>query len=116
MHAGYGTSFGDIAERVWDSGACGRWAQPMQQLTIPPPLKVEFATVETLWRSTAQTRCVDALILAWVKYEKQLRRLFCFLVFQHPRVDRDCVDKMVAALVQNNRLYPDTLMRAIEEL
>ena len=51
----------------------------MRKLVIPEALKVEFATVETLWNSDVETRRVDALALSWIKYEKQLRRLFSFL-------------------------------------
>jgi hypothetical protein len=60
----------------------------MLKLNIPETLRVEFSTVQALWDSEAETRRVDALILSWTKYEKQLRRLFCFLVFQHPKIDR----------------------------
>ncbi len=61
----------------------------MRKLVIPAQLKEEFATVETVWHSTGKTRRVDALMLSWVKYEKELRRLFCFFVFQHPKIDAD---------------------------
>ena len=53
----------------------------MRQLIIPGKLKEEFATVEALWNTTAETKRVDCLVLSWVKYEKQLRRLFSFLCF-----------------------------------
>jgi len=56
----------------------------MTALAIPAALKDEFATVEAIWGLThASTRGLDALILTWVKYEKQTRRLFSFLVLQH---------------------------------
>jgi hypothetical protein len=58
----------------------------MLKLVIPPALKQEFATIDALWASGAETRRVDSLLLSWIKYEKQLRRLFCFLVYQHPKV------------------------------
>lgn len=61
----------------------------MRKLSIPAALKQEFATVEAIWHSGAETRRVDALLLCWIKYEKQLRRLFCFLVFQHSRITVD---------------------------
>ena len=51
-------------------------SRPTRMLILPPCMKVEFATLEAVWHSTAQTRRVDALVLAWVKYEKQLRRFF----------------------------------------
>jgi hypothetical protein len=59
---------------------------------------------------------VDSLILSWVKYEKQLRRLFCFLVFQQPQLDKKEIDEFVQVLADNNKLYPETFIYAIEAL
>src|ERR1019366_4748399 len=56
----------------------------MRKLVIPDALKDEFATVEVLWYSNAETKRVDSLALSWIKYEKQLRRLFTFFIYQHP--------------------------------
>jgi hypothetical protein len=88
----------------------------MRKLEIPPILKSEFATVESIWLSSGETRRVDALILSWVKYEKQLRRLFCFLLFQHPNVGDSEIDDLINVLVENNKLYPHTLIRGINQL
>jgi hypothetical protein len=85
-------------------------------LALPALLKEEFATVEALWHSTAKTKRVDALMLSWVKYEKQLRRLFCFLVFQHPNIGAQEIDDVVAAVVDNHNLYPETFIRGIAAL
>jgi len=88
----------------------------MRKLVISPRLQQEFATVEALWHSSAETRRVDSLILAWVKYEKQLRRLFCFLVFQHPHITSDKIDSVIAAMARNRSLYPRTFILGIAEL
>ncbi|OFW37332.1 MAG: hypothetical protein A3J28_07760 [Acidobacteria bacterium RIFCSPLOWO2_12_FULL_60_22] len=88
----------------------------MRQLVVPKPLKVEFASVEILWHSSAKTRRVDALVLAWVKFEKQLRRLFCFLVFQHPKINAGQIDSVISVLVKNRDLYPETFIRGIAAL
>jgi hypothetical protein len=88
----------------------------MKPLAIPQALSAEFATVQAVWGCGGATRRVDALLLSWAKYEKQLRRLFCFLVFQHPKITEKTVDDMVAVLADNNRLYADTFERAIETL
>lgn len=88
----------------------------MRKLRIPESLKEEFETVEVIWQSNAKTRRVDALLLCWIKYEKQLRRLFSFLVFQHQKIDRGNIDGIIAAIANNGRLYPDTFMVAIGEL
>jgi hypothetical protein len=89
---------------------------PMRKLIIPIALKQEFATVEALWNSRGATRRVDALVISSVKYEKQLSRLFCFLVYQHPKVSSDNVDAVIAVLVQNRDLYPETFIKGIKEL
>ena len=78
----------------------------MLKLTIPPALQQEFATIEALWHSAAETRRVDSLLLSWVKYEKQLRRLFCFLVYQQPKVTANTINSVIGVLAQNNNLYP----------
>ena len=88
----------------------------MLKLTIPDELKIEFGTVESLWRSGAETRRTDALLLAWVKYEKQLRRLFCFLVFQHPSISEASIDEVISAMAQNRNLSPDTFVSGIAAL
>lgn len=88
----------------------------MRELVIPERLKVEFASIEALWHSSAETRRVDSLILAWVKYEKQLRRLFCFLVFQHPKITKLQIDAVISVLARNKKLYPETFIRGITAL
>lgn len=88
----------------------------MLKLVIPPALKQEFATVEALWDSGAATRRVDSLLLSWIKYEKQLRRLFCFLVYQHPNITDKTINSVIAAMAQNNFLYPETFIRGIGAL
>ena len=88
----------------------------MRKLEIPEALKIEFATIEVLWNSDAKTRRVDALLLSWIKYEKQLRRLFCFLVFQHPNIGQKEIDQMIAVIAANNQLFPETLIAGIQEL
>ena len=88
----------------------------MRALHIPKELQEEFATVVAVWNSGGATMAVDSLILTWVKYEKQLRRLFCFLVFQHPEVDKKTVQKIVDILAENSKLNPETITKAINAL
>jgi hypothetical protein len=86
------------------------------ELLLPTALQKEFATVVAVWASAGRTRGVDALVLSWVKYEKQLRRLFCFLVFQNQKIAEDQIDEIVTTLAENRRLYPRTFMTGIREL
>ncbi len=88
----------------------------MLRLTIPHALTAEFATVLALWKSSAETRRTDALLLAWVKYEKQLRRLFCFLVFQHPAISEDSIEDVISAMAKNRNLNPETFLKGIKAL
>jgi len=88
----------------------------MRKLVIPEPLKTEFATVEAIWNTAAETRRVDALLLSWVKYEKQLRRLFSFFVFQHPNITVSTLDSVIAAFVANRNLNPETFISGIKAL
>jgi hypothetical protein len=88
----------------------------MLKLHIPPALTQEFATVEALWQSGAETRRVDSLLLSWVKYEKQLRRLFCFLVYQHPSVTAFTINAMITTMAQKNNLYPHAFIKGIKAL
>ena len=88
----------------------------MLKLNVPPALQTEFKTISALWESKAETRRVDSLILAWVKYEKQLRRLFCFLVFQHPDITEARVERVINDLANNSKLYPRKFIKAIAKL
>jgi hypothetical protein len=88
----------------------------MKPMYIPDRLKDEFVTVQAVWNSNGTTRRVDCLLLTWVKYEKQLRRLFCFLVFQHPKIDDKQIDAVIKTIAENPKLYPETFIRAINSL
>src|SRR5437867_3011469 len=88
----------------------------MRKLTIPEALKTEFASVEAIWDTSGETRRVDALVLSWVKYEKQLRRLFSFFVFQHPKITASTLDAVIAAFAENRNLYPETFISGIKAL
>jgi len=88
----------------------------MHKLQFSPRLKVEFATVLAIWNSSAETRRVDALVLSWVKYEKQLRRLFSFLVFQHPKITAEVLEPVIATLAENKNLYPESFISGVKLL
>jgi hypothetical protein len=88
----------------------------MNKLTIPKLLKKEFQTVEAVWLSGAETLRVDSLLLSWVKYEKQLRRLFSFLVFQHPAFTKKEIDEIISLMAERYDLTPEVFHMAIDRL
>jgi hypothetical protein len=88
----------------------------MRKLVMSEALRDEFAAVAALWQSEAETRRVDALALSWIKYEKQLRRLFSFFVFRHPKVTEEELDGVIAAFAGNRNLFPETFISAMRAL
>ncbi len=79
-------------------------------------LRDEFVTVDAVLVSGGQTSRVDAFILTWVKMEKQLRRLFCFLVFQHPNFSDKNIDAVIKVITDNTSLYYSSFIRCIDKL
>lgn len=88
----------------------------MRKLDIPVALSKEFETVLAMWQSQAETRRVDALLLSWIKHEKQLRRLFCFLVFQHPDFSEHDIDDIIVVLAERYDISPEVFRRSIDTL
>jgi hypothetical protein len=65
----------------------------------------DFATVNLILNSTFKTRGVDAFALSLIKAEKQLRRVFTFLIFQNPSFDSTHYDELRKALAANKQIY-----------
>ncbi len=76
----------------------------------------EMATVDAVLASGATTRRTDAFVLTWVKMEKQLRRLFSFLVFQHPNFSKSDEKALVKIFVDHKKLYAHTFVQCIDLL
>lgn len=64
----------------------------------------EFATIDAVLASGAETRGVDAFALAVIKAERQMRKLFTFLIFQSDAFGSDDVVALRNALA-NRRVY-----------
>jgi len=76
-------------------------------------LKKEFYTVDLLLNSRAATAYTDGFILAWTKWEKQMRKLFTYLVYQSTSVAKDYVKITIA----NSRdLYAKNFMNGFDSL
>ena len=86
--------------------------------------QAEFAVVDLVLASGAATRGVDAFALALIKSERQARRLFTYLVYQHPWCDRAVVPQLRRILARRRGVYFDGVLagwdalypRSIEEL
>jgi hypothetical protein len=74
----------------------------------------EFATVDAVLASGATTRRTDALVLSWVKVEKQLRRLFSYLVYQNPAFSKRDESALVDVFVAHKGLYWESFIRCID--
>ncbi len=79
-------------------------------------LTQEFATVDTILDLRAVTSRVDAFALTWIKVEKQLRRLFAYLIFLHPGVTRENREEYIGAMVENKNLSFESLITCFNEL
>ncbi|QSZ57718.1 hypothetical protein V2V90_21390 [Agrobacterium leguminum] len=76
----------------------------------------EFETVSLILRSSCESRGVDGFCLAWIKLERQLRKLAANIVYQASTVrysDQACLRK---ALYDNAGLSHRTFMGAIHHL
>ena len=70
----------------------------------------EFATIDILLVSEADTRGVDAFALALIKAERQMRKLFTYVVFQSPAFDTSDVGALRHCLAAR-RVYFGTSSR-----
>jgi hypothetical protein len=53
-------------------------------------------------RSEHETRGVDAFCLSWIKYERQLRRIVAFLLYQSEQLTSADVAALRDAFLDNN--------------
>lgn len=76
----------------------------------------EFTTVELLRNCNAETRGVDAFALSLLKAERQMRRLFTFLVFQFPCFGNSDVATLRKALTRKPRIYFEGFIKGLDAL
>src|SRR5690348_15898509 len=76
----------------------------------------EFATVQTILSLRAVTSRVDAFALTWIKVEKQLRRLFAYLVFLDAKITRENREEYELVMVENKNLSFESLIDCFNEL
>jgi hypothetical protein len=86
----------------------------MSTTTKAHDVAAEFVTVDAVLASGATTRRTDALVLTWVKVEKQLRRLFSYLVYQNPAFSKTDESALVEVFVANRRLNWESFIKCID--
>ena len=74
----------------------------------------EFATIDLLLPSNTLTGRTDAFILAWVKIEKQIRRIFTYVVYQSPAFSSK--DDIIKIIASNPRLYFENFVKGFDAL
>ncbi len=65
----------------------------------------EFATVNLIRNSKAETRGVDAFALALIKAERQVRKLVTYLVYQSPSFSDSDIPDLRMVLSKNKKVY-----------
>lgn len=65
----------------------------------------EFETVDLIIGSNAETLGIDAFALSLIKAERQIRKLFTFLVFQSPNFDCSHIGELRETLAGNGGVY-----------
>lgn len=74
----------------------------------------EFATIDLLLPSATTTGRTDAFILAYTKLDKQIRKIFTYLVFQFDGFSGST--EIIDVIAADNRLYPDNFIKGFDGL
>lgn len=61
-------------------------------------VEAEFKTVDILLKSETKTGRTDAFIISWVKVEKQIRKIFFYLLLQFPAFSESYKSKITKTL------------------
>jgi hypothetical protein len=67
--------------------------------------KDEFETVEILVNSNTKTGRTDAFIITFTKLEKQVRRIFTYLIYQFPSFSLNDYKKILEIIASKRYLY-----------
>lgn len=65
----------------------------------------EFAGINLLLKSNLETRGVDSFVLALIKVEKQIRKIFTYLIYQHPNYSKKNIKDLRVVLANNRHMY-----------
>ena len=79
-------------------------------------VETEFATVQLVLDSGADTLAVDAFTLSLINHERQLRRLLTYSVYQFPVFGPKDVDTLRRILAANREIYAEGFVRGLDAL
>ncbi len=68
-------------------------------------IEKEFLTVDLLIESDASTRAVDAFTISYIKAERQMRKLFTYLVYQSSGFSKKDIKHIKKVINEDGRLY-----------
>lgn len=77
--------------------------------------KEEFKTVDSLLESNFETRAIDAFVISLIKVERQIRRIFTFLIYQNENYKRSDGIKLRETLANNNKIYLKHFIKGIDK-
>lgn len=77
--------------------------------------KTEFETVDLILNSSCITKGVDAFALSLIKAERQMRKLFTFLVYQNPKLQLQYAG-LRETLANNRKVYFQGFISGIESM
>jgi hypothetical protein len=76
----------------------------------------EFETVQLLLNSGTRTLGVDAFALSLIKAERQIRKLFTYLMFQFPAFSPADYSGFRGILAKSKRVYFEGFINGIDNL
>ncbi|MFL9957690.1 MULTISPECIES: hypothetical protein [Paraburkholderia] len=76
----------------------------------------EFAVVDVVTQSQFPTHSVDAFALSVIKMERQMRKLFTYLIYQSEAFGPQDIEPLKAVLGANHRAYFEGFERGINTL
>jgi len=75
----------------------------------------EFNTVDSLLKSKFETRAVDAFAISLIKVERQIRRIFTFLIYQNESYGRGDGVKLREVLANNDKIYFKHFIKGVDK-
>src|SRR5687768_13087144 len=74
----------------------------------------EFATVAAVLGADAPTKTVDAFALSVIKVERQVRKIFTFLMYQFPVFSRSNRFEIGRTLAAHGNVYFEGLVKGVD--